>query len=401
MCPPASPFLCTNLSWPSILTMMQKLVVLMDPISEHLLLHPHMGHLALSPEEWAIAKEICGVLELFKYVSTAIEDGTTDGFLGRSIFLCNTLLHLVSDGTTRIIDRGAAEASSGHKSISDLHATTAKFIEVAIDELKQSKVNMPQLEVELVGMFLDPRYKSLDGDDSGGGDHTERLRVALTSLRNGLKDGTATGSPSLASSSDSAPAAGTPSDPAPAAGATSTHGKRPAEPEEDPFAAYSRKRKKRAAAAAAAAAAGCTLASRFDKEVGEYKLLPEAVGTNFSMLSFWDDAGRPRLDQYGNVLEVATFPILAMLARVLHSADTTISQPQRDLSAVVLCMRNLRQSVRRDRVDMMAFLKMNQGMIPEVRSYAQMMDEKVQSEGHDKAVRAAADGAGEKLVVVQ
>ena len=368
--------------------MLQKLVSLMEPINQFLLLHPNVAHLGLALDEWLVVTEVCGVLELFKYVGTAIEGGV-DGFMGRSIFLCNTLLDLLSDDTTMIIDRGAAGASPGHKSIGDLDATTAKFIRIAIEELQRSKIHVPELEVELVGMFLDPRYKTLDGSDSGGGDHADTLTAALAKLRDGMADRNTSSSPSLTQTD------------APPATASTTPGQRATEPAKDPFAEYSRKRQKRAAAAAAAAAASCTVASRFDKEVMEYKFLPEISGSNFDMLSFWDDAAGPSLDEDGNIRALAKFPILAIFARVFHSADTTSSQPERDLSAVAFCMNNLRRSMRRDRVDMMAFLKLNKGIIPEVCDYAQKLDEKVHSDGYDKAVIAQADGAGEKVVVVQ
>lgn len=361
----------------------------MSPIAACLRLHPHMAHLGLTPEEWLIVTEMCGVLDLFKYVSTAIEGGA-DGFMGRSIFLCNTLLELLGDDTTMIVDRGVAGASPGHKPIGHLHATTAKFIGFAIDELTRSKAHVPDLEVELMGMFLDPRYKALDGNDSGGGNHAERLRVALARLRDGMSDRDATSSPPP-----------TPADAPPATDGT-TPGKRPAEADEDPFAEYSRKRQKRAAAAAAVAAAASTVASRFDKEIMEYKFSPEISGSNFDLLSFWDDAARPSLDDYGNIRALAKFPTLAMLARVFHSVETTTTcQPAGELPSVAFSMSNLRQSMRRDCVDMMAFLKLNKGMIPEVRSYTQKLDEKVQSDGYDKAVIAQADGAGQKVVVVQ
>lgn len=371
--------------------MMKRLVTLMDPINEYLRLHPAMAHRGLSPEEWLIVTEVCGVLELMKYVNTAIQGGA-DGFIGRSIFLCNTLLNLLGDDTIKITDHRIAGASAVQKPVVDLHDTTAKVIDVAITQLNERKVNIPEWEIELVGMFLDPRYKALDEDDCGGGDYTEKLEVALAKLRDSLQDGKVTSAPSPTPAEVELAAASTP----PA--------KRPAEADADPFAEFSRKREKRVAAAAAVAAttAPCTAASRFEKEVAEYKSLPEVSGSKFDLLSFWDDAARPRLDEDGNIRELAKFPILAMFARVFHSADTTSCQSERDFSALAFCMNNLRLSMRQDRVEMMMFLKQNKGMIPEIRSYTKKLEvmQKVQSGGFDKAVRAQADGAGEKIVVV-
>ena len=392
-------FLFPNLvRWPSTTAVLEKLITLRNPISEYLFLHPDMAHLGLSPEEWLILTEVCGVLELFKYVDTAMDGGGSgDGCIGRSVFLCNTLLELLRDGTTNIINHcGVSGACAVHKPIADLHSTTTKFIGVAVDELKQRNIHVPGLEVELLAMFLDPRYKSLDGDACGGEDHAERLAVALVKLRGGLRDShTALPPPPPA-------AAGRAVEP-PSSTTTTTPAKRLAEEvEEDPFAEYSRKRKKRAAAAAAAAAAFRTVGSRFDKEVAQYKALPEMTASKFHLHSFWDEAAKPRLDANGNVVEVARFPMLAMLARVFHSAETTSfrsdggtscfqsengatsSQPgryptsyrcERDLSEVVRGMGSLRKSMRRDSIEMMMFLKLNQRFIPEVRSHAQNMDD--------------------------
>jgi len=130
--------------------------------------------------------------------------------------------------------------------------------------------------------------------------------------------------------------------------------------------------------------------------------LPGKSGSKFDLLSFWDDAARPRFDEDGNIRELAKFPMLAMFARVFLSADTTSCQSERDFSALAFCMNNLRLSMRQDRVEMMMFLKPNKGMIPEIRSYNEKLAkmQTVQSNGFDKAVRAQADGAGEEFIVV-
>lgn len=380
------------------MAMMEKLVNLRDPISVYFRVHPDMAHLGLSSEEWRILTEVCGVLDLFKYVNTAMEGGTADRFIARSVFLCNTLLELLGDGTTNIINHcGVAGASGVHTPITDLHGTTTNFIKIAVEDLKQRNVHVPETEVELLGMFLDPRYKSLDGDACGGEGHAERLTLALANLRDSLNDRfLAFPSPPAAAAEPTVrPATGAA---AVAAVAATTSSKRPAELDEDPFAEYSRKRKKRAAAAASAAAVLCTVANRFEKEIAEYKSLPDITGSKFDLLSFWEDAAKPRLDENGNVVEVARFPILAMLARVFHSADTTSCQPEkgtasfisergtagvqsgrdaagfhreRELSEVVRGMRNLRKSMRRDGIETMMFLKLNQRLIPEVHSHAQ------------------------------
>lgn len=44
----------------------------------------------------------------------------------------------------------------------------------------------------------------------------------------------------------------------------------------------------------------------------------------------------------------------------------------------------------------MMFLGLNKGLIPEIKTYNEALSKmrKVQSDGHDKAVKAQADGAG-------
>ena len=58
----------------------------MDPINEYLRLHQIIAHRGLSPEEWLIVNEVCGVLELMKYINTVIQGGV-DGPIGRLIFV--------------------------------------------------------------------------------------------------------------------------------------------------------------------------------------------------------------------------------------------------------------------------------------------------------------------------
>ena len=105
--------------------------------------------------------------------------------------------------------------------------------------------------------------------------------------------------------------------------------------------------------------------------MAEYKALPEASGSEFDLLAFWDDASKPRIEEDGSTRELARSPTLAMFARVFLSADTTSCQSERGFSALAICMNNLRLSMRQDRVEMMMFLKLNSGMIPEIRSYAE------------------------------
>ena len=97
------------------------------------------------------------------------------------------------------------------KAALDLHDTTAMVIEVATAELKERKVHIPEWDVELVSMFLDPRYKALDEDVCVGGDHTERLVLALAKLRDGIKDRNAISSTSPTPAEADLAAAATPS----------------------------------------------------------------------------------------------------------------------------------------------------------------------------------------------
>lgn len=250
--------------------------------------------------------------------------------------------------------------------------------------MKCRNINVPELDAELVSMFLDPRFKALDADDCGGVGLSKKVMEKLESVRDGFKDGNdAFTSP-----------------PSPAAPVALTPAKRSAE-SDDSLVKFSKKREKRTAAAAAAQKTDFSMACRFDKELEEYKLLPEILAGKFDLVGFWAAESKPRLDDDGNVRELAKFPILSMIARAFHSADTTSCQSERDFSALAVCMSNVRQSMIQDRVGMMMFLRLNSGVIPEMVWYNENMAKlkKAQSDGHVKAVKAQAAGAGEVVEI--
>lgn len=167
--------------------MLQRLLFLMEPINEYLGMRPEMAHRGLSPEEWLVLKELCGLLSPLKYVNTAIQGGA-DGFRSRAIFLCNDLVEILGERTLRIPGPRNPKAADEVKSVADLHEITAKARVVAIEQLKKRDAHAPTTDVEIGAMFFDPRYKSLSKDECGGGDHSERLGLVLGAMRARLKD---------------------------------------------------------------------------------------------------------------------------------------------------------------------------------------------------------------------
>ena len=169
-----------------------------------------------------------------------------------------------------------------------------------------------------------------------------------------------------------------------------------------------------AAAAAAPAAAATTPAidlsseeskdnapdvqSRFDIEMAEY-MKTVINGNGFDLLSFWDDAARPRCDSSNTVYEMAKFPIL--LARVYHSADSSSCQSERDFSALTFILNDLRGSMREDYIGMMMLLNLNQNIIPEMSSFNNSHAEKknVRAKALTLAAKAQATGAGDVVEV--
>ena len=125
-------------------------------------------------------------------------------------------------------------------------------------------------------------------------------------------------------------------------------------------------------------------------------------GNGFDLLSFWDDAARPRCDSSNTVYEMAKFPILSMLARVYHSADSTSCQSERDFSALTFILNDLRGSMREDYIGMMMFLNLNQNRIPDMSSLNNSHAEKknVRAKALTLAAKAQAAGAGDVVEIV-
>ena len=102
------------------------------------------------------------------------------------------------------------------------------------------------------------------------------------------------------------------------------------------------------------------------------------------------------------MFELAKFPILATLAWVYHSADSTSCQSERDFSALTFILNDLRHSMREDHVGMMMFLNLNQNRIPEISSLtnSQAKRNNVRAKALSLAAKAQAVGAGNVVDIV-
>ena len=95
---------------------------------------------------------------------------------------------------------------------------------------------------------------------------------------------------------------------------------------------------------------------------------------DFSLPGFWLRRSSPTLAE-GTTTSVAPaeMPHLALIARLYHGVEATSCQSERNFSALSFLLASLRSTMGTFKVEQMMFLRLNQGFIPEVKAYQEMV----------------------------
>ena len=361
-----------------------------EPVSKFLQDRGDMAHRGLSPGQWMALKELCSLLEPLKIVTVKIQGGV-DGILSRAIHLCHDLGAMLGENEVETIDwasrRRRAGATEGPmRDTVDLTEVSQTFLKVACDQIEKRKIGTPEADVELLALWLDPRFKNLGPNDCGGVECRDKARKALDRVKERMVEAL----------------------PAEQSGSSSSTNPPPAKRLAVAKNAYERRQQRRretdaASVQAVSNAGGPSLKDRLEKEVDKYNDLPAIAHgcEDFSPLGYWHDAGSPSCDARGNIVAPAQFPILSALARVYFSVDSTSCQSERDFSQLALTYSNLRQRMGPERVEKMMFLKLNPQLIPEIKELDMRLAKirGTQADGKVEAVKAQAVGAGKSVVV--
>lgn len=351
---------------------MSRSIILEDTIARYLQRHPQNAGRGLSPYEWSTIKEVCSILDPLKFVNAAIQRGR-GGRLSQSIFLCHELLEVLKLDSFDMIDwktfwdpsKPTAESAS-ERLISSLASESRKVRDVAFTELEERGLASADLDVEVIALYLDPRYSKLDksfcanGDNDGGMVKRAREELFRIAAKMNLR-GDRASSPLIASG-DSGTAAGCPK----------------------ALTIFERRQIKREKEAQARALK-VSIKDRLGNEMRDYERHPAVVSREFNLLLWWRDAAIPKRDAKGNITDQARFPLLACMANIFHCIHSTSCRSEGDLSALTLSLSNIRRSSLPEEVQKIMFLRMNPLLLPDI---AEMQNVEAVGGAYAKATQA-------------
>lgn len=389
---------CTSdARWSSQLAFLERLIRLEGPISEYLGKHSQSARRALTPREWTVLKEVCNVLEYAREVTVGIQSGG-EGILSRAIFLSHELVNIVSLPELEEFDFTLARDTHGDrvavtdrmKPVAEMQECVRTAVEVFREQLRKRGVDGVPSDVELIALYLDPRYRSLGADVCGDGDRDgtllARAKRAVMAVANTIDHARVGGGAPP-------PEGGRPGTQGSGSGDKPT-GERPAKRSRSLF--DRREREREEAAARAFSVSDPTrnakiVAARLEREMFTYDHVPPIANGHFNLVDYWQKAAKPSVNKDGAVVGAPKFPLLSILARVYLSADSTSCRSGHDIGVLAATASKLRCSMKPDLVDEMMFLRLNADRIPEVAEMKAELDAvRVRRESGRAAAAAAA-----------
>lgn len=390
-------FAVTDARWASQLAFLVRLIILERYITEHLCDNPQNAHRGLAPSDWLVMKEVCCVLEYAKRVAVGIQGGS-DGILGRSIYLCNELVDILAGGQFEMVDfKRVREAKEGDepldhdlKCVEELQAPVQKAVSVGLEQLKDGEVHLATTDMEILALYLDPRYKMLDLTVCGNGDvpHAGSLDLRVRAKAALVAAGKAMDAALVRAEATYNPGA---------------VGSSTAEPvRKRPRNMFEQREANRTAAIQRATghqlkASANTVSARLDKEMVAYDNIPPCAAAHLDVIDYWRCAGKPVFDKDGVLVEGPKFPLLSALARVYLCVDSTSCQSERDFSIVATTLNKLRRGMDPDRVRKMMYLRLNSSRIKETKlvNTGTVKLATKQAKGRKQAAKAQEEGAGQ------
>lgn len=395
--------------WSSQLAFMVRLVILEVPIAQYLRDPPQSTHRALTPTELIVLKEVCCVLEYAKRVTVGIQGGS-DGILSRSIFLCHELVNIYSLEELEYFDfRKIKAAKVGEEpvihdeiAVAGMQDASRKAVSVGLDQLRNRKVHTAESDVELIALYLDPRYKTLDETVCGNGDMLLDQGTSGTLLKKAKEANSAMGKAmdvNLASSTPSSSGEPNDGDDDSAAGSSEPASKRGRTLFESRE--HLRHVTMKRNMGHQSATASVSVSTRLQQEMVSYDYIAPVAATQFDVVGYWRSGGRPTVDKDGVVIEGPKFPLLSLLARIYLGIDSTSCQSERDFSVLATTLNKLRCSMDAERVRKMMFSRLNSNRIKEISDVNPGMEgiRAGQEEARKQAAEAQQKGAGEIVVL--
>ncbi|CAM9263566.1 unnamed protein product [Phaeothamnion confervicola] len=262
----------------------------------------------LTNTEWALTREVVGVLNPVLQVQTGIQGGE-NGFLSDVIYRTRELREVASPEDDKFEVRPARYGDANESKYKILlQEDTSLMIDILAQQMGDRRLGMADREIERLAILLDPRRKKESGCIPA-----EALGMAEGELLRAFKamhgDGGAGGQPPTMLQ----PPRGT------------TDGQPPAKKVK--MSALERRRAEHNAGIAQRrdAADGVGADNAADDEVGRYlRQELEMDVSSFSLFGYWREKSCPKLDGVsGEVLAKAEFPKLARLAALYLCVEGT------------------------------------------------------------------------------
>lgn len=347
-------------------------------------------------EEWVLLRQLVSLLEPATDIVKGIQGGR-DGFLSRILFLTADLVQAYSEEEQVVMSADGVDADPGTLTVSELMGASQTFLKVVAEELVEKRgLGTATTAVEIVALFLDPRTKSCAADVCVNGSPAlkKRAKFELELHADVLQDKESintidgeeaegvVGEQGAAERATIPPAGrrkegvGNGSEGVTAPLRSKGKGKTLSR-----VALRQQRRLARRAQAGAGAGVGAggasseprrlSSADALKQELRMYEEEEDAPDEDaYDLLRYWKEKATATADERGAVVRKANMPLLAMFARLYHGVDGTSCQAERSLSCLGPTLGGMRRGVTVETVERLMYLRLNQGLIPEVARHA-------------------------------
>lgn len=311
----------------------------------------------LTEAEWVALRQLASLLEPASEVTARIQ-GNADGFLSRVVYLMKEVLDIYKDSEQDVMpDSMATDAAPESISVVRLMDAAQQFLKVMAKDMEERGLGQSNTTIESVALYLDPRTKScgprvcFNGGTAIKAEAIAVLHFHAENLKNDMGEARSPENYARSNSSSETPP---------------TKRRRSRLERQE----LSRAAEGRAAVEVGGHAKRSSPRDRLRQELDEYEVCREVfAGSGFDLLQFWQDNSMPTIDEDGNTVQAARWPILAMFARLYHGNDGTSCEVERNLSNLSLTAGDVRGGLTPRKVEQFLFLRLNASLIREVKAF--------------------------------
>ena len=335
--------------------MLVRLLRLFKPLTKFFQKYPNPR--ALKRDEWDMLRQCASVLDPAIEVVTRVQGGS-GLFIGEAINMCKNLEASFSDPGQDIRSEEDFDAQPVSTLSLELHSAVQRQLEILQQEMEARNLGAAVQDVEILGLALDPRYKTAcRGVCTNGGPMLKtQVKEAMDLMAKRFEG--------------SIPA------PVDVGVSTAVNQSGGANRESKPRSRMDRIRERERLAMEVAPSRAVKPGTRsreqaLQMEFAEYMLEDPVDETD--LLMYWKGKSTAAVDPDGHEVVRPRWPHLALLARLHAGVDNTSCEAERNFSALALTASDLRSSLSPDKIKQMLFLRQNGDLIPEVGKYQREM----------------------------